>query len=56
MKIFLERFLRDQGGATAVEYALLSALIAIVMIGSLNAISGTIGEVFSQIGNATPVE
>ncbi len=56
MKIFVKRFVQDQSGATAVEYALLSALIAIVMIGSMNAISGTIGDVFSQIGNAMPVE
>lgn len=56
MMTFVKRFLRDQGGATAVEYALLSALIAIVVISSLTAISGTIGDVFSKIGNAVPVE
>lgn len=34
-KLFLHRLLRDQSGATAIEYGLIASLIVIAMIGAL---------------------
>jgi pilus assembly protein Flp/PilA len=39
MTKFFNRFLKDESGATAIEYGLIAALIAVVIIGVL----GTIG-------------
>ena len=38
MKELYARFLRDTAGATAIEYGLIAALIAVVVIGTLTAI------------------
>jgi pilus assembly protein Flp/PilA len=44
-------FLRDEGGATAIEYGLLAALIALVIIGAMSAVFVGIGNQFNNIGN-----
>jgi Flp pilus assembly pilin Flp len=54
MKNLLARFIAGNSGATAVEYALLCALIAAAMIGPVLLLSGDVGEVFAKAGNATP--
>jgi pilus assembly protein Flp/PilA len=43
------RFLRDESGATAVEYGLLTALISLVMIGSLKALGDGLSTTFSTL-------
>ena len=45
----LERFVRDESGATAVEYGLLTALISVALIGSFNAIAGGLNDTFSTV-------
>lgn len=40
---------RDERGATAVEYGLMVALIAIVIIGGVTLLGGKLGTVFSSI-------
>ena len=40
---------RDESGATAIEYGLLAALIAVVIIGSVMALGSTLDGVFSTI-------
>ncbi len=44
-------FLRDERGATAIEYGLLAALIALVIIGAMSAVFTGIGNQFNNIGN-----
>jgi pilus assembly protein Flp/PilA len=39
----LRRLRRDQHGATAIEYGLILALIAVTMIGGLSALGGGVG-------------
>lgn len=39
----LSGFARDQRGATAIEYALLASLIALVLIGSFMAVGDRLG-------------
>jgi pilus assembly protein Flp/PilA len=36
MKKFLSRFVKDESGATAIEYGLIAAGIAVVIIGAVN--------------------
>ncbi|MGM7777285.1 Flp family type IVb pilin [Arthrobacter sp. KNU-44] len=40
---------RDETGATAVEYGIMVALIAVVIIVAVTALGGTVRETFSQV-------
>jgi pilus assembly protein Flp/PilA len=46
---FLKRFLKDEGGATAIEYGLIAALIAVAIIGAVNTLSGDLQGTFQAI-------
>lgn len=48
MSIF-KRFLRDDSGATAIEYGLIAAGISVVIIGTVNAIGGKLNNTFTNI-------
>ncbi|MCJ2011186.1 Flp family type IVb pilin [Methylobacterium sp. J-076] len=48
----LARFLRDTGGATAIEYAMIGGLIFAVIAGSLKLYGSKVDGVYGQIGNA----
>ena len=39
MRRLIGRFLRDEGGATAIEYGLICALIFLAIVGSINALA-----------------
>jgi pilus assembly protein Flp/PilA len=41
---------RDERGATAIEYGLIAALIALVVIGAMSAVFTGIGNQFNNIG------
>lgn len=49
---------KDESGATAIEYGLIAALIAVGVIAGANALSGSITTAFTDLGttleNATP--
>ncbi len=49
MRRLLNRLLRDESGATAMEYGLMIALIAIALITALTAISGRLTATFDTI-------
>ena len=51
MKKFMQEFVRDEKGATAIEYGLLAALIAAVIIVSVESLGNTIDAVFVDIDN-----
>jgi pilus assembly protein Flp/PilA len=44
-------FIHDEQGATAIEYGLIAALIALVIIGAMSAVFNGIGNQFNNIGN-----
>jgi pilus assembly protein Flp/PilA len=46
------RFLKDESGATAIEYGLIAALIAAVVITALTAIGTNLNGTFTSIGNS----
>jgi len=49
MKNLIVRFGNDESGATAIEYGLLAALIAVVMITAVTALGSNLSKVFSNI-------
>lgn len=46
---FLKNFLRQDEGVTAIEYGLIAALIAVVIIVALTAVGTTLTNVFNKI-------
>ena len=45
-------FLNDENGATAIEYGLIAALIAVVIIGAVSALGTSISGTFNTISGA----
>ncbi len=46
----LDRLARDRRGATAIEYGLIAALIAVAAIGGMSALGTDLGALFTSIG------
>lgn len=46
---FVARFLKDESGATAIEYGLIAALISVAIIGGAGALGGGIGGNFNNL-------
>jgi pilus assembly protein Flp/PilA len=49
MKTLVLNFLRDDAGATAIEYGLIAALIAVVIIGAVQLVGSNLNTTFSTI-------
>jgi pilus assembly protein Flp/PilA len=58
MRNFIQRFARDESGATAIEYALIAALIAVGIVTAATTlgtdISNLFGTVSGELTSATP--
>jgi pilus assembly protein Flp/PilA len=60
MTKFMKSLLKDESGATAIEYGLLAALIAVVIIGVVTQLGGELNETFAAVesqldsGNSNP--
>jgi pilus assembly protein Flp/PilA len=58
----VNRFIRDEEGVTAIEYGLIAALIAVVIIASVKLVGTQLDATFSTIGteltnaNTSPTE
>jgi pilus assembly protein Flp/PilA len=56
MKSVFVRFVRDESGATAIEYGLIAAGISVAIIAVVNALGGQLQNTFTnvsgQLGNA----
>jgi pilus assembly protein Flp/PilA len=48
----ISRFVRDESGATAIEYGLIAALIAVVIIGALQAVGTSLTAKFTAVSTA----
>jgi pilus assembly protein Flp/PilA len=46
-----KRLIADESGATAIEYGLIAALIAVAIIAALNTLSGNLQNTFNYVGN-----
>jgi pilus assembly protein Flp/PilA len=51
MKTKIQKFFREEEGATAVEYGLMVALIAVVIIGAVQLLGINLSSKFSTVGN-----
>jgi pilus assembly protein Flp/PilA len=49
MKTLFARFIKDQSGATAIEYGMIVALISVVIIGTVGSIGNKLGNAFTNI-------
>ena len=47
----LARFLNNQDGATAIEYALMASLIALFIIAAVQTVGTKVSTVFTEVGN-----
>ncbi|MGA0605578.1 Flp family type IVb pilin [Phenylobacterium sp. VNQ135] len=52
MSKFVTRFMKDESGATAIEYGLIAALIAVVLVGALTAIGTGLNTKFKAVEKA----
>ena len=52
MQKFIRKFANDESGATAIEYGLIAALIAVVIIGALAALGGNLNTKFTTVSTA----
>ena len=51
MTKIVSRFLKDESGATAIEYGLIAALIAVVIVGAVTTVGTKLNASFGNIGN-----
>lgn len=51
MKKMVSRFLKDESGATAIEYGLIAAGISVVIILAVNTLGGTLNDTFTSIND-----
>ncbi|MBB4063261.1 Flp family type IVb pilin [Gellertiella hungarica] len=49
MNQFLARFLKDESGATAIEYGLIAALISVALIAGAGLLGNQIGSTFNNL-------
>ena len=47
----LAKFLRNESGATAIEYGLIAALVSVVIIAGLNVLGPALNNTFTNVGN-----
>lgn len=55
MKINLARFVKDESGATAIEYGLIASGIAIVVITAVNGVGTNLTAVFNNVAGKLTV-
>ena len=55
MKSFIsgiKSFVRDEEGVTAIEYALIAALLAVAIITAVSTLGGKVSNTFTKVGNS----
>ena len=52
MKNLVKRFVRDESGATAIEYGLIAAGIAVVIIGAVQLVGSNLTGTFNTVASA----
>lgn len=48
---FIRKMMKNEKGATAIEYGLIAALIAVAAIGAMTSLGTKLGNTFNQVGN-----
>ena len=52
MKNVMKKFFKNESGATAIEYGLIAALIAVAIIGAVSTLGTNASETFTKVGTA----
>jgi pilus assembly protein Flp/PilA len=52
MKATIKRFVRDESGATAIEYGLIAAGIAVAIIAAVKTVGTNLNTTFTNVSNA----
>jgi pilus assembly protein Flp/PilA len=52
MRNLFHRFVADQSGVTAIEYGLIAALIAVIIIGAVKAVGTNLSATFTSVSTA----
>ena len=52
MTKFVSRFMKDESGATAIEYGLIAALIAVALVAALGALKNNLANTFNKVGTS----
>lgn len=53
MSIF-KNFAKDESGATAIEYALIAALLSVAVIAALQTLGGKLTATYTKVGTVLP--
>ena len=48
---FIRKMLKNEKGATAIEYGLIAALIAVAAIGAMTSLDGKLTNTFTKVSN-----
>lgn len=51
MSKFFARFIKDESGATAIEYGLIAALISVALIAGASTLGGALNNTFDKLGD-----
>jgi pilus assembly protein Flp/PilA len=51
MNALFNRFVKDESGATAIEYGLIAALVAVAIIGSVTTLGTKLGTTFKSVSD-----
>lgn len=46
---FIKNFIAEEDGVTAIEYGLIAALIAVAIVGAVEALGGNLSKVFTNV-------
>ena len=49
MLVTFKKFLKDESGATAIEYGLIAALVSVAAIAALSALGSSLNTMFSSV-------
>jgi pilus assembly protein Flp/PilA len=52
MKKFFARFIKDESGATAIEYGLIAALVGVVIITGVTKLGTKLNSTFNNVANS----
>ena len=52
MKALIEKFAKDEDGATAIEYGLIAALISVAIIAAIRSVGGSLNTTFTNVNGA----
>jgi pilus assembly protein Flp/PilA len=47
----IRKFLRDESGATAIEYGLIAALVSVAIIGALSLLGNSLSDTFNTVAD-----